>query len=79
MQPGLELLEGQGQVSGSLRNQSVAVELIDSIPGKGADPACGHHFHAVFRPEADFSGSALEHHALQRAPGIFEGKEMISR
>ena len=77
VQLGLQLLKSHRQVAHALRGHGIAVELIGTVTGKHGDTARHHYLHAVFRPEPEAHGAALEHDAADGALLVLQGEIVV--
>ena len=71
------LLKSGVKIADSVHGHGGTVKLIGAISGKHGDFAHGNNFHAVFRPEPQPQGIALEHDAAQCAFRVLHREIMM--
>ena len=73
----LQLLKGDLQIADALRHDAGAIQLIGSVAQIYGNAAEHRNAHAVFRPEAQSGGAALEHDAAQAALAVLQRKIVV--
>ena len=74
----LELLKSHLKIPDTVRNNRRTVQLIRAVSGIDPQTAAGKNPHPVFRLKAEPGRTAAEHHALEAALLIFQGKVMMA-
>ena len=75
----LELLKGNGKVTGSVRRHALSIKLIRAVPREYRHTSGGNDLHPVCRCKAQTGGAGTEHHTAQCCAGILQGKIMMAR
>ena len=73
-----QLLKGNIQIAHAVDRQGHAVQLIGSVSGVHGDLAHGDDLHAVFRPEPEPHGIALEHNTAQGTGLVLQSKIVVA-
>ena len=74
----LQLLEGRVEISYPIGAESVAVELVGSVPGIDADPSHSDDLHPVLRPEPEPEGLSLKHNTPDSPFPVLQGKVVVT-